>query len=461
MVNQKNTHKYIILVNAVMIALLAVILYFFQYLRDTFTSPLSAYYLSIFSIFCGALWDGFTLSSNEKIKRLSFTKNRKLRSRLYFRQWLLINVFLFSYLFLFRDLTISRLWLTSFSLILLPFCHVLQVRINPKLYNYIKQRYNNFENEVLFLGSDSWVSSVAKNINLNFQSSQFSSKNFFVTNSDTEYSKIEELIRSSEFKYIIVEQGGLHDNLLKELKTFTETRGIKLSIQLNFMNNLGGEFEIEKIGPYHLMVESQPYMNEDFNRLAKRIFDIIFSVCVIILIMPPLMLFVLALQKICNSKGKIFFTQVRLGRYNKPFKVIKFRTMNASGFNECEQAKANDPRIYKGGAFLRKFNIDEIPQFLNVLLGDMSVVGPRPHLEKHEREFENLYIKYGKRRLVKPGITGLAQTKGYRGEIKTRNDIRYRAKFDIFYIVNWSLFLDIKIISKTVVQCIIPHTNAH
>ena len=461
MVSQKNTHKYIIFINAVMITLLAVILYFFQFLRDTFTSPLSAYYLSLFSIFCGALWDGFTLSSNEKIKRLNLTKNRKLRTRLYFRQWLFINIFLFSYLFLFRDLTISRLWLTSFSLILLPFCHVLQLKINPKLFNYIKQRYNNLENEVLFIGSDSWVSSVAKNINLNFQSSQFSSKNFFVAKSDTEYSKIKELIISSEVKYIIVEQGGMHDDLFNELMRFTERRGIQLSIQLNFMNHLGGEFEIEKIGPYHLMVESQPYINEDFNRVAKRIFDIIFSVCVIILIMPPLVLFVLAIQKICNSKGKIFFTQIRLGRYNKPFKVIKFRTMSTSGFNECEQAKANDPRIYKGGAFLRKFNIDEIPQFLNVLLGHMSVVGPRPHLEKHEREFENLYMKYGKRRLVKPGITGLAQIKGYRGEIKTNNDIRYRAKFDIFYVINWSLLLDLKIITKTIIQCIIPNRNAY
>ena len=461
MPHQKVVIKYLTLINAFLVTLLGVILYYFQSFRETFSSPLSEYSLSLFFIFCGALWDGFTLSSNDKVRKLINTKNKKTKTRLYIRQWLLINAFLFSYLFFSRDLIISRLWLTSFSLLLLPFCHLLIFRIEPKISNLIQSRLNNVDNKVYLLGSDSWISKMTNSLNIWIHSQPFSSDKIFIIKPQTNFQKIEKWLKDEDVKYLIADQTSFEKGLLKELKKFAERRGIKLSIQLDFMNHLSGEFEIEKLGPYHLITQPQPQMNEDINRVIKRIFDIIFSIFFVILVLPPLTIFVFLLQKISRSKGKIFFTQSRLGRYNEPFKVYKFRTMHSSGFNESKQAVASDPRIYKGGKLLRKFNIDEIPQFINVLLGHMSVVGPRPHLEKHEREFENIYIKYGIRRLVKPGITGLAQTKGYRGEIKTRNDVRYRAKFDIFYVSNWNLFLDIKIILKTAAQCIFPHRNAY
>ena len=134
--------------------------------------------------------------------------------------------------------------------------------------------------------------------------------------------------------------------------------------------------------------------------------------------------------------------------------------MNLGECDKSLQAIQKDPRIYSGGNLLRKLNIDEFPQFINVLMGEMSVVGPRPHLESHERQFEDTYRKYGLRRLAKPAMTGLAQVTGLRGEVKKSEDILKRAQVDIKYIDTWSIFLDVKIIFLTFIQCIVPNKNA-
>ena len=190
-------------------------------------------------------------------------------------------------------------------------------------------------------------------------------------------------------------------------------------------------------------------LNDPFNLLFKRIFDIIFSLMVIVFILSwltPILALIIRLE----SKGPVFFTQKRNGFNYKSFKCFKFRSMVINSDADIQQVSRNDSRITKVGKILRKTSIDEIPQFFNVFLGDMSVVGPRPHMLSHTEIYAKSINKFMVRHFVKPGITGLAQVSGFRGEVETEKDIIGRVKHDIFYIENWSFFLDTKIIIQTI-----------
>ena len=181
---------------------------------------------------------------------------------------------------------------------------------------------------------------------------------------------------------------------------------------------------------------------------VKRAFDVLFSLFVIIFLLSWLIPVLTILIKL-ESKGPVFFKQGRPGMDEEEFYCYKFRSMQVNGFTEKEASK-NDPRVTRMGKFMRKTSMDELPQFFNVLLGDMSVVGPRPHLWSQNKAYASKIKKYMVRHYVKPGITGLAQVKGFRGEIETEEDMVNRIKLDVFYIENWSLIMDIKIIFQTV-----------
>lgn len=192
-------------------------------------------------------------------------------------------------------------------------------------------------------------------------------------------------------------------------------------------------------------------MDNPINAFIKRTFDIVFSLLVIIGLLSWLTP-ILALLITLESKGPVFFRQSRNGIDNREFYCYKFRSMAPNKNADDIQATKNDMRITKIGRFIRKTSIDELPQFYNVLFGTMSVVGPRPHMVKHTNEYASSVDKYMVRHFVKPGITGLAQVRGYRGEVETESDIQNRIKFDIFYVENWSLFLDLKIMVQTVLN---------
>ena len=187
------------------------------------------------------------------------------------------------------------------------------------------------------------------------------------------------------------------------------------------------------------------------NFYVKRIFDIIFSFFISIFLLSWLMPILWILVKL-ESKGPLIFKQKREGINGEEFLCYKFRSMKINSQVDKVHTTKNDTRVTRIGAFLRKTSMDELPQFINVLLGDMSVVGPRPHLESLSLEYQKDVDDYLKRHIVKPGITGLAQVSGYRGEIKKKSDIKNRVRLDIFYIENWSFFLDIKIIIQTVLN---------
>ena len=196
------------------------------------------------------------------------------------------------------------------------------------------------------------------------------------------------------------------------------------------------------------------YIDEKTSYLIlKRIFDIFFSMCFLIFVgvwLFPLIALIVWL----DSKGPVFFLQPRVGRGGRSFVCIKFRTMIVNWEANRKQAEINDHRITRVGRFLRNSSIDEIPQFINVLLGDMSVVGPRPHMHSDCMRFSRIVVGYKFRNFVKPGITGLAQVKGFRGPAIDFGSIFHRYQYDAFYVRNCNFLLDLRIVRKTVAQTI-------
>jgi putative colanic acid biosynthesis UDP-glucose lipid carrier transferase len=196
------------------------------------------------------------------------------------------------------------------------------------------------------------------------------------------------------------------------------------------------------------------------NRIKKRLYDIVVSSLVIMFILSWLVP-IISLLILLESRGPIFFVQERSGKGGKPFKCIKFRTMRMNKDANEKQATKNDSRITALGRFLRKTSLDEMPQFINVFLSDMSVVGPRPHMLKHTDDYSKLLNHYMIRHFLKPGITGWAQIHGYRGEIKMFEDINNRIEYDIWYLENWSLWLDTRIILMTAFNVAKGEKNAY
>ncbi len=198
-----------------------------------------------------------------------------------------------------------------------------------------------------------------------------------------------------------------------------------------------------------LRVASAPVVRR--TPLSKRMFDFVFALLVVLFVLIwliPLIAIVIKME----SKGPVFFKQPRTGKDGKAFDCFKFRSMRMSDDAHTRQASLGDSRITKSGAFLRRTSLDELPQFLNVLRGEMSVVGPRPHMLKHTEDYSKAIDNFMDRHLVRPGITGLAQVSGYRGETKELESMVNRFNADIHYLRNWSFFLDLRIVLRTVTQ---------
>jgi putative colanic acid biosysnthesis UDP-glucose lipid carrier transferase len=252
-----------------------------------------------------------------------------------------------------------------------------------------------------------------------------------------EAKRIGELIRLSE-KYLV------RIKFVPNFRAYTKAR----KVTIDFYENT----------PV-LMLRKEP-LELAFNRMCKKFFDVHFSLLVILLIFSWLFPILILLVKL-SSRGPVFFSQKRSGEDNREFTCLKFRTMRVNKLSDELQATAGDPRITKIGAFMRKTNLDELPQFFNVLWGNMSVVGPRPHMIKHTEQYSELIHNYLVRHLAKPGITGWAQVNGYRGETKELEAMKKRVEYDIWYIENWSFLLDLKIIWLTVWNMVRGEKNAY
>jgi undecaprenyl-phosphate galactose phosphotransferase/putative colanic acid biosynthesis UDP-glucose lipid carrier transferase len=231
-------------------------------------------------------------------------------------------------------------------------------------------------------------------------------------------------------------------------------------VPLIFNHTKSRRISIDFYGNVPIMMFRKEPLSEPFNRLFKKIFDILFSLFVLIFVGIWLFPILIILIKL-SSSGPVFFRQLRSGEGNEDFVCYKFRTMKVNSLSDELQATKNDSRITYIGAFMRKTNLDELPQFFNVLWGNMSVIGPRPHMLKHTEQYSELINNYLVRHYAKPGITGWAQVNGCRGETKELKDMQRRVDYDIWYIENWSFLLDLKIIWRTIANMIRGEKNAY
>ncbi|RIV53019.1 undecaprenyl-phosphate glucose phosphotransferase [Flagellimonas taeanensis] len=379
--------------------------------------------------------------------------------RLIFVQFAFFFLTLYAFIGFFKQPVISRLALGEYFIFVLAIISIMKLLSYFLLMEYRERVKGNLRN-VVIIGKNKktdqlrMVFTERREYGYNFLK-QFSPKSvgfqiqycfdyILENNIDEIYCSVSEL-KNEEISQFI----NFADNNLKTLKFIPDNKNI-------FSKKL--KFEYYDYIPV-LSLRDIP-LDDSINAFLKRTFDIVFSLIVILGILSwltPLLALLITLE----SKGPVFFRQTRNGIDNREFYCYKFRSMAPNNNADDIQATKNDMRITKIGKFIRKTSIDELPQFYNVLFGTMSVVGPRPHMVKHTNEYATSVDKYMVRHFVKPGITGLAQVRGYRGEIETENDIQNRIKFDIFYIENWSMFLDIKIIVQTVLNAIKGEAKAY
>ena len=272
--------------------------------------------------------------------------------------------------------------------------------------------------------------------------------------------EVEAYVLSHDIDEIYCTLPGTNDGKIARLLNFAEKHMVRFYIVPEFYRNVKKSMVMEVMESIPLLTIRREPLQSMYNRCLKRAFDLLFSTVVLVTIYPILYL-VLGLLIKLSSPGPVLFKQKRTGLYGRDFECFKFRTMRVNAEADTLQAVKDDPRKTRIGDFLRKSNLDEFPQFVNVFLGDMSVVGPRPHMLKHTEQYSALIDKYMVRHLVKPGVTGWAQVTGYRGETKTLEQMEGRVKRDVWYIENWTFFLDLKIIVVTVLNMFKGEKNAY
>jgi putative colanic acid biosynthesis UDP-glucose lipid carrier transferase len=254
--------------------------------------------------------------------------------------------------------------------------------------------------------------------------------------------------QNNKVSEIICSADKLNKDDINNILEYCENNFISLKVIPDSAGFLGRNLVTTFIEHMPLLALRKNPFDEATNQFVKRGFDILFSLIVITFVLSWLIPIIAILIKV-SSKGPVFFIQERSGIRNKSFRCFKFRSMRTEKNAEFKQATKNDSRITKIGAFIRKTSLDELPQFFNVLIGNMSIVGPRPHPLKLTEEYSQKVDRYMVRHLVKPGITGLSQVMGYRGETKDLYLMKMRVRMDRFYIDNWSFYLDLKVVWTT------------
>ncbi|MCF8298835.1 MAG: undecaprenyl-phosphate glucose phosphotransferase [Saprospiraceae bacterium] len=272
-----------------------------------------------------------------------------------------------------------------------------------------------------------------------------------IENTAGNFDEIEKVVKEENINAFFIYLNSVPDSYLNKIKDIAYSNHVEINIVPDLKDFISFKHYYQRFDIFPIISISQSPLSSLFNRAIKRLTDIIISIIVLILIFSWIAPIILLMIRI-TSKGQAFFKQRRTGYNNKEFTCLKFRTMIENEDADLIQAVKNDKRLTKIGKFLRLTNLDELPQFINVLLGEMSVVGPRPHMLFHTEKYSKEISNYMHRHYIKPGITGLAQVRGFRGSTPDISIMKKRIEFDLFYIENWSFWLDIKIMFLTVVN---------
>jgi undecaprenyl-phosphate galactose phosphotransferase/putative colanic acid biosynthesis UDP-glucose lipid carrier transferase len=368
------------------------------------------------------------------------------------------TVFLF--LFTLNLDKISRLWVLYYVVLSFLF-FILQRWFFQAFFSWYRSKGYNFRNVVL-VGNDNSVQylyrAMRSDITLGFRVLGFFSDDEAGRNQMSDIgckdlgivSGLKDFLLANDIHEVYWQLAPTEQPMLKEIVRYCENHLIRVKFIPYFGSTLLGRKPI--IDMFRLMplvsLRSEP-LQLPFNRFLKRLFDVVFSIFILLILMPLIFPVVAILIKL-SSRGPVLFRQLRTGEDGRSFWCFKFRTMRLNEEADAKQAVENDPRLTWIGGFLRRSNMDELPQFWNVLIGEMSVVGPRPHMLKHTEEYSQRVSKFLVRHLAKPGITGWAQVNGLRGETKQLIDMEKRVDADIWYVENWSLALDIRIVFRTI-----------
>jgi len=318
----------------------------------------------------------------------------------------------------------------------------------------------NFRKTII-IGNDESVSEL-KEFFINQKELGYENRRTFKFNhpSDLNLEECFDFILSRNIDEVYCSANELDESQISLLITFCENN-FKI---LKFISKRGGllskKLKTDTYGLSTVQSLREMPLSNDYNTILKRTFDIVFSLVVIIFLLSWITPIIGLIIKI-ESRGPVFFKQTRNGIKFREFTCYKFRSMIENNDADIQQATKNDKRVTKIGKILRKTSLDELPQFFNVLIGNMSVVGPRPHMIKENERYSKSVDKFMVRHFVKPGITGLAQVKGFRGEIETDEDIINRVKYDIYYLENWSLILDLNIVFLTTINFLTGQKKAY
>lgn len=377
--------------------------------------------------------------------------------------WIILVLF---YLFFYREISISRLFILSttggFGLGLL---------LNRFIYLGIFRYFRNSDlliKKVLILG----YNDTAKKLTNYFEQDGLNMQILGYIEDENNISELSHypvlanisdalrIAKEMEVEEIFSTITPEQNKSIYDLMYQSEKECIRFRIVPNLSIFITREVHIEYFGDLPVLSLRKEPLDDVGNRIKKRALDITASLLVTIFIlswMIPLIGFIILLE----SGMPIFFKQLRTGKNKKPFYCIKFRSMKSNKDADLKQATQHDNRVTSFGRFLRKSSLDEFPQFINVLRGEMSLVGPRPHMLKHTTDYSKVVDDYMVRQFIKPGITGWAQINGYRGEITNPDQIKMRVNKDLWYLENWTLWLDLKILFLTVYYIIKGDTKAY
>lgn len=354
---------------------------------------------------------------------------------------------IFAFFGFFNELTNGPKEITKYALMVMTSIAVVKFAIYFLLKKYRKVLKGNLRN-VVIVGLNKKTDQLRKYFNDN-PNYGYQLIEIFDLNDKVKIEKILNFISENEIDEIYTSIAELNNKELTKLIDYSDNNLKILKFLPDNKEIYSKKLDFTYYGVLPILSMRKISTDEPINQFIKRSFDIFFSLFVIVGILSWLTP-ILGLIIKFESKGPIFFKQKRNGLDYKEFYCYKFRSMKPNPEAHLHQIKKGDPRVTKIGKFIRKTSIDELPQFINVLKGDMSVVGPRPHMVSHTHMYAEKIDKFMVRHFIKPGITGLAQVSGFRGEVEDDNFITNRVKYDIFYLENWSIFMDLRIVFKTV-----------
>jgi putative colanic acid biosynthesis UDP-glucose lipid carrier transferase len=448
------------------IVIVALLFWFGVWVMVTFYSPSAELTWRRYSIYCGMLVLGMVLESLTRDgSKNYFLQNELLRQhRLSLRQTIASTGALVLYLIAAKDAFISRIFFFNF----VPWLYVALLFSHYYLPPILARTIFKHDEKTLLVGSSQKAAQLRDWLR---RKDKIGLRTIGLI-SDEKIDPSEEgipVLGSPDQLVKIIRERGITQIILLEFPLTETNQNIirvcdQLGIRLLIVSDLEEKLRhsvthFEDDGFRFIGLREEPLENP-LNRFFKRAIDLAIALPVVLFIFPILVVVVWIAQRF-QSPGPLFHAQTRAGMQNRQFVIYKFRTMRPDHDELTRQARDQDERVYPLGKWFRKLSIDEVPQFWNVLRGDMSIVGPRPHLIEHNNQFSRLMENYHVRAFVKPGITGLAQVRGFRGEARNNSDIENRVACDIEYLENWHLSLECGIILRTFAQLIMPPRTAY